>query len=75
MDLELRKIGKAYGLILPDEVLRALAVKEGDELTLLPNKEGNGYQLTAKDAEFERQIGIARSLLRRYRDTLGELSK
>lgn len=75
MDLKLRKIGNSYGVILPGEVLRALAVKEGDNLTLIPNEKGKGFQLTAEDGEFEAQIEIARSLMRRYHDTLRELSK
>jgi antitoxin component of MazEF toxin-antitoxin module len=40
MELELRKIGKSFGVILPAEVLHALQVKEGDKLTLLPNERG-----------------------------------
>jgi putative addiction module antidote len=75
MDLELRRIGTSYGVILPGEVLRALAVKEGDILTLVPSEKGKGFLLTAKDGEFEAQKGIARSLMRRYHDTLRELSK
>ncbi len=75
MDLKLRKIGNSYGVILPAEVLRALAVKEGGKLTLIPNEKGKGFQLTAEDGEFEEQIEIARSLMRRYHDTLRELSK
>ena len=75
MDLELRKIGNSYGVILPSEVLRALAVKEGGKLTLIPNENRKGFQLTAEDSEFEVQIEIARSLMRRYHDTLRELSK
>lgn len=73
MELKLRKIGNSYGVILPGEVLKALHVREGGTLTLLPNEKG--FQLTAEDAEFDDQMAIARSLIARYRQTLRELAK
>ena len=73
MELKLRKIGNSYGVILPGEVLKALQVREGGTLTLLPNEKG--FQLTAEDAEFDDQMAIARSLIARYRQTLRELAK
>jgi putative addiction module antidote len=73
MELKLRKIGNSYGVILPAEVLKALQVKEGGTLTLLPN--ANGFQLTAEDSEFQEQLQEARSLMARYNQTLRELAK
>lgn len=75
MELKLRKIGNSYGVILPSEIIEQLQVKEGGALTLLPNREGPGFQLTAEGAEFEEQMRAARSLMERYRDTLRELAK
>lgn len=73
MELKLRKIGNSYGVILPAEVLKALQVREGGSLTLLPNDKG--FQLTAEDAEFQQQLQEARSLMARYSQTLRELAK
>lgn len=73
MELKVRKIGNSYGVILPAEVLKALQVKEGGVLTLLPH--GNGFQLSAEDAEFDEQMATARSLITRYGATLRELAK
>ncbi len=74
MELKLRKIGNSYGVILPAEVLGVLQVKEGGTLLLLPQA-GSGFQLTAENAEFEKQMRSARSLMARYRETLRELAK
>lgn len=73
MKLELQKIGNSVGIVLPDEVLDTLRVREGDFLTLLPIDKG--YQLTVEDGEFEEQMRIARSLMARYRKTMRELAK
>lgn len=75
MRIKLRRIGNSLGIILPSEVLRALQVKEGGTLALIPNATGKGFELTADDAEFAAQMEIARSLMQRYNDTLRELSK
>ena len=73
MELKLRKIGNSFGVILPAAVLEALHVKEGGKLTLVPNDKG--FQLSVEDAEFAAQMDAARSLMRRYRQTLRELAK
>jgi putative addiction module antidote len=73
MELKLRKIGNSYGVILPTDVLDTLQVREGGRLTLLPNDKG--YQLTAEDPEFAKQMECARSLMNRYAKTLRELAK
>lgn len=75
MELKLRKIGNSYGVILPAEILKALQVKEGGTLTLIPDERGHSYRLTAEDPEFEEQMRIARSLMFRYASTLRELAK
>ena len=72
MDLEVRKIGNSYGVILPAEVVKALQVRAGSRLTLLPNDKG--YQLSVEDAEFEDQMRVARSLMKRYSRTLRRLA-
>ena len=75
MELKLRKIGNSYGVILPAEVLKALHVKEGGALTLLPNEKGQGYQLTAEDAEFAHKLAVLQDTVKNYKNALRELAK
>lgn len=73
LKLTVRKIGNSMGVILPQEALAMLNLKEGDQLTMTPAPEG--AKLTASDPEFERQLAIGEDLIRRYRNTLKELAK
>jgi putative addiction module antidote len=75
MKLEVRKIDSSLGVVLPAEVLDALHVKEGAILVMVPSEDGKGFVLRASDAEFQKQMRAARSLLSRYGATLRELSK
>jgi putative addiction module antidote len=71
--LKIRKIGNSVGVILPKEVLAELNVGEGDSLFL--SKTQGGYQVRTSDPEFERQMEIARGVMKEYRDVLRELAK
>jgi putative addiction module antidote len=71
--LKVRKIGNSLGLVLPQEALTRLRVREGDELLLTDSSEG--MRLSPHDAEFEQKMAIAERLCRKYRDTMQELAK
>jgi putative addiction module antidote len=71
--LKVRKIGNSLGVVLPRHVLAKLNVGEGDELTVSDTPDG--VALTAFDDETQRQLEIARDIMRRYRNTLRELAK
>lgn len=71
--LKVRKIGNSLGVVLPKDVLAKLKVGEGDELTV--SETPDGVALTAFDDETQRQLEIARDIMRRYRNTLRELAK
>lgn len=71
--LKVRKIGNSLGVVLPKDVLAKLRVGEGDELTV--SETPDGVALTAFDDETQRQLDIARDIMRRYRNTLRELAK
>lgn len=75
MQLKLRKIGNSWGVILPAEALEVLGVRKNGTLSLLPNPDGNGYTLQREEREFEEDMRAAEELIRRYRETLRELSK
>lgn len=68
-----RKIGNSYGVILPAAALRALRVREGDELYLTEAPEG--LRITPYDPDFDETMKVAEGVMRKYRNALRELSK
>jgi putative addiction module antidote len=71
--LKLRKVGNSVGVLLPQEALAALRVGEGDTIYL--TETADGYRLTPYDPEFERQMKLARRVMKRDRNMLRELAK
>lgn len=71
--LKVRRIGNSLGVVLPKDVLAKLRVGEGDGLSI--SETPDGVALTPYDDETERQLEIARDIMRRYRNTLRELAK
>jgi putative addiction module antidote len=68
-----RRIGNSLGVILGKAELEAMGVGEGDKLVVIRGPEG--ISLTPFDDAFDRQMDVANGLMRRYRNTLRELSK
>ena len=73
MIIKLTPIGHSTGLLLPQKVLDRLGVKAGDSIYLAETRDG--YEIAPCDAEFGRQIKIAKEGMRRYRNALRELAK
>jgi putative addiction module antidote len=71
--LTVRKIGNSLGVILPQEALTELGLREGDSITLTETP--SGYAITGYDPEFDRAMKIAEEGMRRYRNALRELAK
>jgi putative addiction module antidote len=71
--LKLKKMGNSVGVILPQDLLARLRVQLGDTLYL--TEAPDGVRLTAYDPEFERQMEVARKVMREDRDVLRELAK
>lgn len=71
--LKVRKVGTSAGVILPKEALRHLGVEEGDWIFLVESPDG--YEVTAYDPEFEKQLEIAREGMKSFKNTLRELAK
>lgn len=74
LDLKIRKIGNAHGVILPREILKKLRVKDGDKLFLTEAPDGS-YRITPYDPDFEKHMTAVKEGMARYRNTLRELSK
>jgi len=71
--LKLRKIGNSVGALIPQEALTALNVGEGDTIYL--TRAPDGFRVTPYDPEFEKQMKIAREIMKQDRKILRELAK
>lgn len=74
MKLEVRKIGDAIGLILPQEFLVRLGLEPGDALHATADGEG-GVRLSPHDPDLRAPMRLVDEILDAYRDTLKELAK
>ena len=72
--LEVRKIGDALVVVLPQEVIHALDAVEGTTLQLTAAP-GGGYVLSPADAHVECTKQIVEDIVERYRGTLEDLTK
>jgi putative addiction module antidote len=74
LELKIRKIGDALGLVLPEDLLASLDAREGDALFASVTSDG-GIALTPYDPTVAEQVDAARDLAKRYRNALRELAK
>lgn len=73
IETKLRAIGNSLGIVIPKEVLAELNLKQDDKIFLV--KTEDGYQLTAYDETFKKQMDAAREGMQNYRNALRELAK
>lgn len=73
-ELKLRKIGKSIGVVLPQEVLARLSVREGDAICLTEGVDGS-LRITRSSTEFKKQMEVAEGISRRYAKALRDLAK
>jgi len=71
--LKVRAVGNSMGLTLTREVTDRLKIQTGDAVYL--TEAPDGYRLTPYDPEFEKQMTVAESVMRRYKDALRQLAK
>jgi putative addiction module antidote len=71
--LKARAVGNSTGLTLPREVTDRLKIHNGDTVYL--TEAPDGYRLTPYNPDFEAQMTIAESIMRRYKDALRQLAK
>lgn len=74
IEIRLRKIGNALGVILPDDVIAWLQATEGASLYLIEAPDG-GYRLVPYGPTVATKMRKAEDIMRRYRDALTVLSK
>jgi putative addiction module antidote len=71
--LKVTTVGSSAGVVLPKEVLARLKIEKGDTLFLTDTTDG--YRITPYDPDFERQMDLARQVMRKRRNVLKELAK
>ena len=67
------KVGNSAGIILPKADLERLQASIGSSVVKVDT--ATGFELRAPDAEFERQMAIAREVMARRKRALRELAK
>jgi len=72
--LKVHKVGNSLNLRLPRDAASQLRVSEGDVVYLTETADG-GYRITPFYPEFKRQMEVAEEGMKKYRNTLRELSK
>lgn len=71
--LKLTTIGNSVGVILPREVLTQLRVSKGDLLYV--REVPDGVTLTPYNPDFDRQMELAETVMRKNRDVLRRLNE
>ncbi len=71
--LKIRKVGNSLGTVLPKEAVARLHVSDGDVVYL--TEAPDGFRLTPYNPDFERQMTVARKVMKEDRDVLRELAK
>jgi putative addiction module antidote len=73
LKVKVTSVGNSMGILLPKEALSRLKAERGDTLYLVEGPDG--YTLTPYQHDFEQQMTAAKSLMKRYKNTLRELAK
>jgi putative addiction module antidote len=71
--IKIRKVGNSLGAVFPKELLARLRLGAGD--TLFVTETSEGVVLSPYDPGFERQMDLARKIMREDRQVLRELAK
>lgn len=72
--LKLTQIGNSVGLILPKELLARLKLEKGDTVFVTEAAHG-AVMMSPYDADFQEQMGVARTIMKQRRQVLRELAK
>lgn len=73
LKVKVTAVGNSMGILLPKEVLAKMNAGKGDTLYLVEGPDG--YSLTPYQQDFELQMDVATSVMKKYRNTLRELAQ
>ena len=71
--LQIQRVGGSLGVVLPEDVLAACHIEEGDDVTIIETEEG--LVLRFHDADLADQLKRGRAVAERYGSALDELAK
>ena len=71
--LKIITVGNSIGVILPKDVLARLRVTKGDTVYLTETPKG--FEMTAYDEKFARQMEVGERVMRKHRDVLKKLAE
>jgi putative addiction module antidote len=71
--LKLTRVGNSVGVVLPKDLLARLNLQLGD--TIFLTESPDGYRITPYDPDVERQLTVAKAIMKKDRDILRELAK
>ena len=71
--LELTQVGNSVGIVLPEEMLSRLELKQGARVFVTETPEG--ITLTRYDEDLEEQLSAGRKLMQQYHTTFEQLAK
>ena len=74
LSFKVTTVGASAGFILTKEAMARLKVRKGDTVYLTEAPDGS-LRIGPANAEFTRQMAIAKDVVQRYRNTLRELAK
>jgi antitoxin component of MazEF toxin-antitoxin module len=72
LKLKLSKVGTATGLVLPEEMLQRLHVREGEDVFAIQTSVG--YTITTLHFRVQKQIEIGEAFMDHYRDVFAALA-
>jgi len=73
LKVKVTPVGNSMGIVLPKEALMRLKAAKGDVLYLVDGPEG--LTLTPYRQDFDTQMEVAETVLKKYRNALHELAK
>ena len=73
ISLKVTQIGNSVGVILPKELVSKLGIGRGDTLYAIDTPDG--VRLSTADPDFERQMEVARAIMKERWAVLRELAK
>jgi putative addiction module antidote len=65
--------GNSVGVVLPQQALDKLHLEKGDKVYL--NESPESFRLTSYNPEFEKQMTVARQIMKKRREVLHEPAK
>jgi putative addiction module antidote len=71
--LKLTRVGNSVGVVLPKDLLARLNLHLGD--TIFLTESPDGYRITPYNPDVERQLTLAKAIMKKDRDILRELAK